>query len=137
MRQFIHAWKERVQELKIQIYALYLAYHDPRVPWFARVVVAIVVGYALSPIDLIPDFIPVLGYLDDLVIVPIGITLALKLIPAEVMAECRTQARREIGSGKPVNKIAAILIVAIWLALAVVLILFFIQLAQSAASPQG
>ncbi len=137
MRQFIQAWQARVHELEIQIYALYLAYHDPRVPWLARVVVAIVVGYALSPIDLIPDFIPVLGYLDDLVIVPIGITLALKLIPAEVITDCREQARDVIGHRQPANKIAAMIIVGIWFALTIALILFFIRLAQATASPQG
>ena len=118
MKHFIDVWKRRARELKIQLYALYLAYRDPRVPFFARIFVAAVVGYAFSPIDLIPDFIPVLGYLDDLVIVPLGIVIALKLIPANVMAECQAQARQVIEQGKPVNKIAAIVIICIWLVLA-------------------
>ncbi len=130
MNQFIEAWKHRARELKIQVYALYLAYQDPRVPLFARVFVALVVGYAFSPIDLIPDFIPVLGYLDDLVIVPLGIVIALKLIPPEVMAECREKSRLVIDQGKPVNKIAAVVIVGIWLVVAVWFIKFLIGFAD-------
>jgi uncharacterized membrane protein YkvA (DUF1232 family) len=119
-------WKARARQLKQETYALYLAYRDPRTPWFAKVWAACVVGYAFSPIDLIPDPIPVLGYLDDLVLVPLGIALALKLVPAEVMAECRLQAQEVIAMGKPVNWAAATVIVAIWLlatALTIVLIL--------------
>ena len=110
--------KQRARHLKAEIYALYLAYRDPRVPWYARVFVACVVGYALSPIDLIPDFVPVLGYLDDLIVLPLGLSIALRLVPAEVMAECRAQARERLASGKPRNWLAAAVIVAIWLALA-------------------
>lgn len=106
-------WARR---LKVETYALYLAYRDPRVSWPARIFLALVVGYAFSPIDLIPDFIPVLGYLDDLIIVPAGIWLALKLVPPEVMAECRAKAREYFGHGKPRNYIAAVVIVIIWLA---------------------
>ena len=101
------------------MYALYLAYRDPRVPLYARVFAAIVVGYAFSPIDLIPDPIPVLGYLDDLVLVPLGVALAIRMIPAPVLAECRARAREVMASGKPVNKVAAAVVVAIWVALAV------------------
>jgi uncharacterized membrane protein YkvA (DUF1232 family) len=111
-------WKDRVRRLKTEIYAVYLAYRDPRVPWLARLFAACVVGYALSPIDLIPDPIPVLGYLDDLVLVPLGIALALKMIPPEVMAECRERARAETAQGRPTNWAAAAVVVAIWLLLA-------------------
>jgi uncharacterized membrane protein YkvA (DUF1232 family) len=114
------AWKTRARQLKTELYALYLAYRDPRVPWYARVVAALVVGYAFSPIDLIPDPIPVLGYLDDLILLPLGIALVLRLIPAPVMAECRTKARERLDSQKPVNWIAAAVIVCIWIALAVI-----------------
>lgn len=114
----METWKQRARQLKAETYALYLAYRDPRTPWYARLFAAIVVGYAFSPIDLIPDFIPVLGYLDDLVLVPFGIWLALKLIPPEVMAESRDKAQTIIASGKPVNRAAAVVIVAIWLLLA-------------------
>ncbi len=85
-------WKARVQVLKTEIKALLLASRDPRVPWQAKAVVALVVAYAASPIDLIPDFIPVLGYLDDLIILPLGILLALKMIPEDVMKRCRCAA---------------------------------------------
>jgi len=112
------AWKQRARQLKAETYALYLAYRDPRTPWVARIFAAVVVGYAFSPIDLIPDFIPVLGYLDDLVLVPLGIWLALKMIPPEVMVESRARAQETLANGKPVNRVAAVVIVAIWLLLA-------------------
>ncbi len=114
----METWKQRARQLKAETYALYLAYRDPRTPWHARIVAAIVGGYAFSPIDLIPDFIPVLGYLDDLVLVPFGIWLALKMIPPEVMAESRARAQASLANGKPVNRAAAIVIVALWLLLA-------------------
>ncbi len=113
-------WKTRARQLKTDLYAVYLAYRDPRVPWYARVVAALVIGYAFSPIDLIPDPIPVLGYLDDLILLPLGIALVLRLIPAPVMAECRIKAQERLDSGQPVNWIAAAVIVCIWLALVVI-----------------
>ncbi len=88
---------------------------DPRTPWYAKVFAVFIIGYALSPIDLIPDFIPVLGYLDDLVIVPAGIALLLKMIPKEVMEECREKARLQSGNKNPKNWIAGLVIVLIWL----------------------
>lgn len=112
----VDTWKERARRLKRETYALYLAYRDPRVPWYARLFIACVVGYAFSPLDLIPDFIPILGYLDDLVLVPLGIALALKMIPAEVMADCRARAAE--AEGRPTNRIAAIIVVGIWIGLA-------------------
>lgn len=108
-------WQQRVRQLKGETYALYLAYKDPRVPWYARLWVAVVVGYAFSPIDLIPDFIPVLGYLDDLVLIPLGVLLAIKLIPADVMTHCREQAQRELAQGRPINWLMAVFIVTLWL----------------------
>jgi len=104
--------------LKKETYAIYLACRDPRVPWYARVLAACVAGYAFSPIDLIPDTIPLLGYLDDLLLVPVGIWLVLKMIPAPVMADCRLAAERAMANGKPVSWTAAAVIVAIWLLLA-------------------
>src|SRR6202040_980346 len=95
------------------VHAVYLAARDPRVPWYARILAVAVAGYALSPIDLIPDFIPVIGYLDDLIIVPLGIWLVVSLIPKEVVAEYRAKAS-EAGQ-RPRSKIAAIVIVAIWI----------------------
>jgi uncharacterized membrane protein YkvA (DUF1232 family) len=111
-------WRQRARRLKTEVHALYLAYRDPRVPWYARAVAACVVAYAFSPIDLIPDPIPVLGYLDDLVLLPLGVVLALKLIPAPVMAECRQRAQEAAREGRPTNWLAAGLIVLVWLALA-------------------
>jgi uncharacterized membrane protein YkvA (DUF1232 family) len=116
----IARWKMRARQLKAELYAIYLAYRDPRVPWYARVVAALVVGYAFSPLDLIPDPIPVLGYLDDLILLPLGIALVLRLIPAPVMAECRIKAQERLDSGHPVNWIAAAVVVCIWIALAVI-----------------
>ena len=119
------AWQQRAKQLKQETYALYLAYRDPRTPWYARLFAAVVVGYAFSPLDLVPDFIPVLGYLDDLVLVPLGIALALKMIPAPVMSECRERAQATLAQERPTNRAAAVVIVALWLlmaALALVLV---------------
>jgi uncharacterized membrane protein YkvA (DUF1232 family) len=110
--------------LKAEVYALYLAYRDPRVPLYARIFAACVVGYAFSPIDLIPDPIPVLGYLDDLVLIPLGLALAMKMIPAPVLAECREKARRTTNNKKPTNRVAAAGIVVVWFSLAALAILF-------------
>ena len=118
MKMQLDRWKQRARQLKVETYALYLAYKDPRVPWYARIFAACVVAYAFSPIDLIPDFIPVIGYLDDLIIVPAGIVLALRMIPPVVMAECRERAQEVMRAGKPINKWAAVVIIAIWLLLA-------------------
>jgi uncharacterized membrane protein YkvA (DUF1232 family) len=118
----IEAWKQWVRQLKVETYAVYLAYKDPRTPWYARIFAACVVGYAFSPIDLIPDPIPVLGYLDDLVLVPLGVALALKMIPQTVLGECREKAQAAMSQGKPTNWTAAGIIIAIWLLLAVLAI---------------
>ena len=111
MRQ---SWRLKAKELKQETYALYLAFRDPRVPWYARLLVAAVVAYAFSPIDLIPDFIPVLGYVDDLLLVPVGIALALKMVPEAVMDECRHKAQEVMAQGRPTNWVAAGVIVVIW-----------------------
>jgi uncharacterized membrane protein YkvA (DUF1232 family) len=108
-------WAER---LRVEIYALYLAYKDPRVPWYARAFAVVVVAYAFSPIDLIPDPIPVLGHLDDLVIVPLGVALAIKMIPPQILAGCREEAREV--EDKPIGRVAAVAVVAVWIALAAV-----------------
>ena len=113
-------WKVKAQQLKTEVYALYLAYKDRRTPWYAKVFTAVVVGYAFSPIDLIPDPIPVLGYLDDLVLIPLGAYLAVKMIPPQVMEESRARAKEVMALGKPVNKVAAAVIITIGVGLAVV-----------------
>ena len=104
--------------LRTEVYALYLAYRDPRVPLHARVFAACVVGYAFSPIDLIPDPIPVLGYLDDLVLIPLGVTLAIRMIPEPVLLECREKARRDSGGSRLARWVMAAAVVVVWLALA-------------------
>jgi uncharacterized membrane protein YkvA (DUF1232 family) len=111
-------WKEKARALKRETYAVYLACRDPRVPWYGRVLAACVVGYAFSPIDLIPDPVPVLGYLDDLILIPLGIAIVLRIIPPEVMAECREKAALAMSGGKPKNWVASGIIVAIWFSLA-------------------
>ena len=126
----IETWKQRAGQLKMETYAIYLAYRDPRVPWYARLFAACVVGYAFSPIDLIPDFIPVLGYLDDLILVPVGIFFALKMIPPPVMAECREKARAVMAQGRPVNKKAAVVIIVIWLLLATLVIALVLRVVR-------
>lgn len=127
MGKFIEQWKQQARQLKVEVYALYLAYRDSRVPWYARIFAACVVAYAFSPIDLIPDPIPILGYLDDLVLIPLGIKAALSMIPIEVMAESREKARELIGQDKPVNWVAAAVIIAIWLLLAAMAIVFTLR----------
>jgi len=109
-------WKTRIQSLKRETYVLYLAYRDPRVPWYAKVIAAAITAYAFSPIDLIPDFIPVVGYLDDLLIVPLGVFLALRLIPPQVLKECRAQADLSMEAGRPVNWIGGAIIASLWVA---------------------
>jgi uncharacterized membrane protein YkvA (DUF1232 family) len=100
--------------LRRDVHALYLAGRDPRVAWYAKALAVIVAGYALSPIDLIPDFIPVLGYLDDVILVPLGILLAIRLIPPAILAEHRSAAAR--AEARPVSAVAAGAIACIWIA---------------------
>lgn len=106
--------KEKARHLKRETYALYLAYRDPRTPWYAKVFTGLVVAHTFSPIDLIPDFIPILGYLDDLVITPLGIYFALKLIPTEVMVAARQQAATAEIEGKLPARLGVIIVLALW-----------------------
>jgi uncharacterized membrane protein YkvA (DUF1232 family) len=131
----IGRWKQRARELKTETYAIYLAYKDPRTPWYARLFAACVVGYAFSPIDLVPDPIPVLGYLDDLVLVPLGIAIALKMIPSPVMTECRDKAQSAMSQGQPTNWVAAAIIVTIWLLLAALAIVVVVRAIQIQVVP--
>ena len=116
--------KKRTRHLKAETFALYLAARDPRTPWYAKLLVAGIVAYAFSPIDLIPDFVPVLGYLDDLILIPMGIALAIKLIPHSVLAECRARAQETMQNGKPMSRVAGAIIVVIWLVLAALCIVW-------------
>lgn len=109
--------------LKRDVVALWLAARDPRVPWYAKAVAALVAAYALSPIDLIPDFIPLLGYLDDLILVPAGILLAVRLVPAALMAEFRAKAQSRAAA--PASRAGAAGIVALWVGAAALLIWSF------------
>jgi uncharacterized membrane protein YkvA (DUF1232 family) len=116
--------KQRARHLKVETFALYLAARDPGTPWYAKLLVAGIVAYAFSPIDLIPDFVPVLGYLDDLILIPMGIALAIKLVPHSVLAECRARAQETIQNGKPASRAASVVIVVIWLVLAALCIVW-------------
>ena len=111
--------------LKRDTLALYLAAGDPRVPWYAKIVAACVAAYALSPIDLIPDFIPVIGYLDDIILVPLGIALAIRLIPPALLEEHRENASARIGQ-RPVSRIGALIIILIWIALTSLLVAWLV-----------
>jgi uncharacterized membrane protein YkvA (DUF1232 family) len=115
-------WKSPGKNLKTRLCALYLAYRDPRVPWVAKAFGALVLAYAFSPIDLIPDFIPILGYLDDIVLIPLGIALAIKLIPREIMEECSQNAEVSLSVGDIRTWPAILLILSIWLAVLAVVI---------------
>jgi len=121
---FLAELKQRARRLRADTFALYLAARHPETPWYAKLFVAGVVAYAFSPIDLIPDFVPVLGYLDDLILIPMGVALAVKMIPDPVLAECRARAKEIIANGKPVSLAAGVVILAIWLALAALCILW-------------
>ncbi|WP_318509080.1 YkvA family protein [Bacillus sp. T3] len=109
----IKAWSKN---LKRQIFILYFAYKDERVPWYVKFFTACVVAYAFSPIDLIPDFIPILGYLDDVIILPLGIMLALKMIPKDVLSDCEVKANELLRNGKPKNWVAGSIIILLWIA---------------------
>lgn len=114
---FLDKFRARVRGLRNETFALYLAGRDPRTPWYAKAFIAGVVAYVISPIDLIPDFIPVLGYLDDLVLVPLAIVVTIRMIPPRVLAECRERANEvNLGVGSA-GRIAAVVVIGIWLIL--------------------
>lgn len=108
------------RKLGRDVHAIYLASRDPRVPWYAKLLAIAVAGYALSPIDLIPDFIPIVGYLDDLIIVPLGIWLVVSLIPDDVMVECRAKA--DAAGQRPVSRAGMIVIITVWIVAALILV---------------
>ena len=117
--------KSWARTVKRDTLALYLAGRDPRVPWYAKAMAMGTAAYALSPIDLIPDFVPILGYLDDLIVLPLCIVVAVRLIPATVMEELRVEADRRLSAGSPRSTWGFVIVVLIWLALAAALVLFF------------
>ena len=112
----VKAWARRI---KRDGHAIYLASHDRRVPWYAKVLAVAIAAYALSPVDLIPDFIPILGYLDDLIILPLGILLVVSLIPAEVMMEYRAKAAEAVA--RPTSRAGIIAIILLWITSAMAL----------------
>ena len=113
--------KTRARALKSEAYSIYLAAHDPRTPWYVKALIFFVVAHTFSPIDLIPDFIPVLGYLDDLIITPGGIWLAVRLIPPEVLEEARATAATQAGE-TCIGRIGAVIIISVWMIIAIGLI---------------
>ncbi len=117
------SWKRRARQLSAQTHALYLAFRHPETPWYAKFFAALVIGYVFSPIDPIPDFIPGVGLLDEMVVVPVGVLIAAKMIPPEVMEECQQKASQVAEGEKPVSRVAAVVVAAVWL-LCIVLAVF-------------
>lgn len=111
-------WNEHARRFRHETYALYLACRDRRTPWYAKLIAGAVVAYAFSPIDLIPDFIPIIGHLDDLVLIPLGVWLVRMMIPSSVMEDCRRRAKEVLDQGKPVSWSAALFVFGVWLFLA-------------------
>jgi uncharacterized membrane protein YkvA (DUF1232 family) len=120
-------WKERAARLKTETYALYLAARHPGTPWYAKLLAVAIVGYALSPIDLIPDFIPVLGLLDDLVIVPVGLAICVKMVPRDVIYECRESAAGTVVGSTRAARVAAVVVIVVWLMLLGLLTFLFVR----------
>ncbi len=116
-KRWFEAFKSKAKALKRDVRVLYIAYKRKDIPWYAKAFMILVIGYALSPVDLIPDFIPVLGYLDDLILIPLGVSLAIRMIPDKVLQECREQAGSVFRNGKPRNWIAGVIIILIWVLL--------------------
>ena len=119
--------KARVRELKREVYAIYIAARDPRTPWYVKALIFFVVAHTFSPIDLIPDFIPILGYLDDLVITPGGIWLAVRLIPPEVLEEARVTAATQ-GVSRSVGTVGAAMIIFTWIIILIGVVYLFLSL---------
>jgi uncharacterized membrane protein YkvA (DUF1232 family) len=124
----LSALKARAKQLETETYALYLAYRDPRVPWYARAFAAFVVAHTVSPIDLIPDFIPILGHLDDLIITPLGLVIALRMIPPAVMVDARHQAALAGAKGKIKSRAGITIVLSAWTIGAILLIVFVVRL---------
>jgi uncharacterized membrane protein YkvA (DUF1232 family) len=127
-KRALDSWKRRARQLRADTYALYLAYRDPRVPWYAKALAILLAAYALSPIDLIPDFIPVLGYLDDLILVPLGVILVVRMMPETVWEECRAEAAKWPSQDRPRSWAAAAVVVTLWLLLLAFLVVLVMRL---------
>ena len=120
-RDFITRLKQHARQIKQETNALYLAYYDVRTPWYVRGFVLLVVAYALSPIDLIPDFIPVIGYLDDIILLPLGIMIAIRLVPPQVMVECRERARTTLSVNRSVRWSGGLIVLFVWAIVGIVI----------------
>ena len=114
--------KDKAKKLKTEIFAIYLAYTRHKIPWYAKILAVVILAYALSPIDLIPDFIPVLGYLDDLLLLPLGIALLIKLIPPDIMERCRVEAQAMGKQKLPRNYVMAAIIILVWVSIVALII---------------
>jgi uncharacterized membrane protein YkvA (DUF1232 family) len=127
--EMLNQLKVRARALKKEAYAMYLAARDPRTPWYAKALIFLVVAHTFSPIDLIPDFVPVLGYLDDLIITPGGIWLAVRLIPSEIMTEARaTAATQQVD--RSVGRVGAIIMILLWIIAVVAAVYFFLHVTK-------
>ena len=127
MRKVINKLKSEANKMKKEVTALIIAYKRNDVPIIAKILAIIIVAYAVSPIDLIPDFIPVLGYLDDIILIPLGISLVLKLIPKEIMEECREEAKKEIDKKSKIGTLGVILTLAVWGLIALIIIKAYLK----------
>ena len=123
----IERWRQRARRLELEAYRLCLVYRNPRVPWYARLFALGIAAYVLSPIDLIPDFIPVIGHLDDLVLVPLLVVLAIRMIPPGVLAECQAAAAARLAQRGSIGLVGAGLVFASWLALAALVVLLTVE----------
>jgi len=131
VKSWFQKFRDKARKIRGQTYTLYLAYRHPATPWYAKVFAALVVAYAFSPIDLIPDFIPVLGYLDDILLVPLGITLAMKMIPEEALVSAQEQTAKELENLSPRGNYIAAIIVMIWLILLAMIVIYMIRFVQT------
>ena len=133
MKTLLNTFRRQAARLKQEIHTLYLAYRDPRTPWYTKTLAILLVAYAVSPIDLIPDFVPVLGYLDDLVLLPLGIWLALHMLPEQVLQDCRAHAQLATDESSQRSSWLGIVIVgSTWICFALLLILAIHKLAAPA-----
>lgn len=117
--------KEKAKQLKKQIVVVYLAYMHEDVKWYKKAFLLLILLYALSPIDLIPDFVPILGYLDDIILIPLGILLAMKMIPKDILEECKRQAESGISINKNYKRIGAVFIILIWVIVIIAIVRSF------------
>lgn len=128
--------KERARALKRQTVVLYFAFRNPQTPWYAKLLIFLTVAYAVSPIDLIPDFIPVLGYLDDIIIVPLGVFLSLKLIPAKVLEECRAHADERIADVR-FQRAGLIIVIVVWTVVIAIVVAIMLSVLAGRSTPSS